>query len=445
MGGLIIPGVQVSVIKEALPQQLAPSGVLGLVGFTERRPDARADRVSQWSRFVELFGEASAYSVPEARQALENGVSELVMIPLPADAGASARARVSPRLGAKDLIVVARAPGSWANGWRLEVEGEGSRYDLIVRDAGGDEIERHRRLAADDPAGLVRALDRSRVLRLESGEGAPSAGVHTLVGGADASAEAYAQAIEGLVDEPDVDMVLAAVQDFDREGHALAVYEAVNAHCTLMSGECKGRLGFGQVPPQGRARDHVEALSALRSERFVVSAPHGVVGAVAGMIGSLHYADSPTYKAVVGVARRLAHLPTATQKELLRGHFVPVVNERGRGVIVVHGKTTDGDQINVRRIADRAVRTMKMIGDLFIGRMNNADGRAALKQKLIEALVEMERDGALVPSTDGEDPAFKVEVHSSQADFALGIVRVQMAVRPVRAIDFIYATIVVQV
>ena len=56
----------------------------------------------------------------------------------------------------------------------------------------------------------------------------------------------------------------------------------------------------------------------------------------------------------------------------------------------------------------------------------------------------MERDGALVPSTDGKDPAFKVEVYSTQADFANGVVRVDIAVRPVRAIDYIYARILVQ-
>ena len=50
-----------------------------------------------------------------------------------------------------------------------------------------------------------------------------------------------------------------------------------------------------------------------------------------------------------------------------------------------------------------------------------------------------------MPSTDGKDPAFKVDVYSSQEDFAKGIVRVDMAVRPVRAIDYIYATVLVQV
>ena len=58
--------------------------------------------------------------------------------------------------------------------------------------------------------------------------------------------------------------------------------------------------------------------------------------------------------------------------------------------------------------------------------------------------LQMERDGALVPSMDGKDPAFTVNVYSTQADFANGIVRIDIAVRPVRAIDYIYATILVK-
>jgi hypothetical protein len=53
----------------------------------------------------------------------------------------------------------------------------------------------------------------------------------------------------------------------------------------------------------------------------------------------------------------------------------------------------------------------------------------------------MEREGALVPSTDGSDPAFSVDVYSTQLDFGQGIVRVDIAIRPVRSIDYIYATI----
>jgi hypothetical protein len=130
---------------------------------------------------------------------------------------------------------------------------------------------------------------------------------------------------------------------------------------------------------------------------------------------------------------------------LLKGNIVPIAAQRGRGIVVLRGLTTDGDQINVRRVADRAVRGVKMLGDLFIGRLNNEDGRTALRQKLTGFLVQMEKEGAIVPSTDSSSPAFTVDVYSSQADFAMGIVRVDLAVRPVRAIDYIYATILVQI
>jgi hypothetical protein len=123
---------------------------------------------------------------------------------------------------------------------------------------------------------------------------------------------------------------------------------------------------------------------------------------------------------------------------------VPVATMRGRGTVVVRGITTDGDQISVRRVADHAVRGVKLIGDLFIGRLNNATGRGALHEKLVEFLVQMQNDGAIVPSTNGQDPAFKVNVYASEDDFTKGIVRVDMAVRPVRAIDYIYATVLVQ-
>ena len=68
----------------------------------------------------------------------------------------------------------------------------------------------------------------------------------------------------------------------------------------------------------------------------------------------------------------------------------------------------------------------------------------ALRERLTEFLIGMEREGSIVPSTDMTQPAYLVDVYSSQADFAQGIVRVDSAVRPVRAMDYIYATVTVQ-
>ncbi len=525
--GLIIPGVQVTVVKEVLPQQLAPSGVLGLIGFTERieqtdQGQPKVTRAGSWPRYVEVLGRASAYSLPEARQALDNGVAELVISPLPESAGATARvalpgddtqakafralldkavreataaadeakrkldatkkdsaagsdaikeaeahhvaakARLEGATAAQKagsdvsndnagFTLRARAPGPWANGLVVQVSYRESlepsvSFDLKVlrRVAGREEVlELYRGQTLATCAATMRAsafvkVDETKAI------GWPRAAEYTLAGGQDASAADYAAALERLRDEADVDMVLAAVQDFSDLTRVARIYGSVISHCDALSDECRGRVGFGQVPRTGSLEAHAQLANNLVSDRFVLVAPNGVVGAVAGMVGSLPYFQSPTFKRLSGLAE-LPTLSTEEQKALLRSNVVPVALERGRGTIVLRGLTTDGDQINVRRVADRAVRMLKMVGDLFIGLLNNADGRTALKQKLVESLVQMEKDGALVPSTDGKDPAFKVEVYSSQADFAQGIVRVNMAVRPVRAIDYIYATITVQV
>jgi hypothetical protein len=119
--------------------------------------------------------------------------------------------------------------------------------------------------------------------------------------------------------------------------------------------------------------------------------------------------------------------------------------QRGRGIVVEKGISTSGEQISVTRVADHAVRGVKDIADLFIGTLNTEDGRMALKQKITEFFLGMENEGAIVPSVDGSEPSFKVDVYSSEQDFGQGIVRVDIAVRPVRAIDYIYATITVEV
>jgi phage tail sheath protein FI len=95
----------------------------------------------------------------------------------------------------------------------------------------------------------------------------------------------------------------------------------------------------------------------------------------------------------------------------------------------------------VTRVADACIRETKAIAENFVGSLNTDAARVALKQQLIATFTRLERAGALVPSTDGSDPAFVVDVYSTQQDFAQGIVRVDIAVRPVRAIDYVYATI----
>jgi hypothetical protein len=164
---------------------------------------------------------------------------------------------------------------------------------------------------------------------------------------------------------------------------------------------------------------------------------------VVGAIARLSPEVSPTFKPVP-----LFGVPPAAYREsqlnrlLGPTHNVAVVQQRtGRGVILLRGLDTSGDQISVTRVADAAIREVKAISENFIGILNTADARAALREQIIATFTRMERAGQLVPSTDGADPAFLVDVYSTQLDFAQGIVRIDIAVRPVRSIDYIYATI----
>ena len=164
----IIPGVQVSVVKEVVPPQLSPTGVLGLVGLTERAPEGGVGRASTWKRFIELFGPGSAHSMPEARQALQNGASQLVVVAIPADKGAAATA-VLTRAGAPALVLTARATGTWADALRVKVKHRKQDDTIVALDLDlirpDGSIESHKNL------GVVASTDRGAAERGRTGEG----------------------------------------------------------------------------------------------------------------------------------------------------------------------------------------------------------------------------------------------------------------------------------
>lgn len=255
----------------------------------------------------------------------------------------------------------------------------------------------------------------------------------------------YQTAIDMLGEDSRINIVLAAIEPTRTDNLVRTIHQSLVAHAVAQADNGSPRIAFGAVTgnEQGdldRMRDHA---ATVRNRRFVLVSPTGAAGAVAGAIARTDPEVSPTFKTVP-----LFGLPAATysESELNRllgpTHNLVVVQQRtGRGVIVLRGLDTTGDQISVTRVADAAIREVKAISENFIGQLNTADARTALRQQIIATFTRMERAGALVPSTDGTDPAFLVDVYSTQLDFAQGIVRIDIAVRPVRAIDFIYATI----
>lgn len=642
---LVVPGVQVSVIQEIVPPQLAPSGVLGLIGLTEKALN-QVVRVSSWPRFLEVCGPATAYSLPEAKVALSNGVYQLAVVSLtgPDTTAVSAKAQafvlteiqvkakvqnkpsadsmltydnstktlkwhnktkevsdmaarqVMTSLAISDLSgdpegltfsanalssptefvsadqlpnsdakltipsqgsslvwlkvqdklfdfihlcntgpapitisltnvdsktglitatltaptdtpdtpqptaqgadalealmelapkistiilqpsisrigsgegkglkppcsflcldvvgIEAKAPGAWANNFRVSLSRSpnGSGADKLDMEIFPSEVAMRAKQPLETFRGrTVVDINRdSKLISLLPSLSAQTKGISTLqacvlLQGKDASVEAYTKALDKLNSETDVDLVLASVPFAMAESDHLRIYDAIKSHCERASANSHGRLGFGQLPPE--PIKPADWSSRLNSDRFVLVAPQGTAAAVAGRVGSLNYWESPTFKSMSGLTELNPTLAYEYQEQLLKANVLPVSFRLGRGVIMVRGITTNGDQISVRRIADRAVRGVQLIGELFIGTLNNEDGRNALRQKIMEFLMQMKKDGALVPSADGKSPPFQIDVYSSEDDFAKGIVRVQLAVRPVRAIDYIYATILVQ-
>lgn len=255
----------------------------------------------------------------------------------------------------------------------------------------------------------------------------------------------YLTAIDRLSDDPRIDLILASIEPGRSNGDVRQIHQALAAHAVTMADNAAPRIAFGSITEaESSDLNQIREHSALvRNRRFVLVAPPGTEGAVAGMIGRLNPRESPTFKSVPLFGIAPARFRESELNRLLGSTTnLLVVQERvGRGVIVLRGLDSSGDQISVTRVADIAIRETKAISENFIGQLNNAEARLALRQQIVATFTRMEREGSLVPSTDGTDPAFLVDVYSTQLDFAQGIVRIDIAIRPVRSIDYIYATL----
>lgn len=299
--------------------------------------------------------------------------------------------------------------------------------------------------AALEASGVVRAFDLAARTRTIAFPRSNSRAV-PLAGGSPPAVDDYQAALEQLETAEEVDLVIASVNNQLAPADIRSVHQAVVAHCTKMADVARNRIGIGSVSPSESVsvRDILDHADDVRSDHFILTAPADSEAALAGLLGRQDYFQSPTFKTIASLGVEPGHYTDSQLTQLLLGNVL-VINQKPRlGIIVIKGLLTSGRQVNVQRTANKSVREVKAISDKYIGLLNNEGTRNALRQQIIALFLQMERDGALVSSTDGKDPAFQVDVYSTQADFANGIVRIDIAVRPVRAIDYIYATILVK-
>ena len=447
----IIPGVEVQVIKEIVPQQLNPSGVVAMIGTNEKGDVLTPTHVSSYREFADKFGSSDQFTIiRDAKQAFQNGVFEIVVVAIAGKEGAKA-SLVLKDLKNKDTVkLTSQKSGEVGDQIRIKIDPslEFDKVNITISDGSLIEIFENLSMGASSDLYLVEYINKNSQLitakdlhsNSKTPNNNPEAMESNFSGGVSGqiSKEDYEAALDKLEGDPEVDIVLACdVSD-------PAIHSLIEAHCLKMSIEAKNRIGIGSVARGESIRDITSRTTTLASDRFVVVAPYGNLGSVAGLISRLNYFESPTFKVISGISKLEATYTPSEQMELLKAGIIPLEAQRGRGIIVVKGIATSKEQISVMRVADHSVRGVKGISDLFIGTLNNKDGRAALSGSIGAFLDRMVREGALVPSTDGKEPPYIIDVYSSEMDFAQGIVRVDLAVRPVRAMDYIYATIKVE-
>ncbi|HYG56656.1 MAG TPA: hypothetical protein VD902_01120 [Symbiobacteriaceae bacterium] len=470
---LIIPGVQILVVRELVPRPLGATGILGIVGCTEvDQSKGILKSLGSLQEFRAEFGPGSVHAIPEVAQAFAAGLNQVVVANIPPDKAVPAAATAMVKVVGMErpVLFTARAGGAWGNRIRIRLvykagpagTGDGTVEAHVFYGEAKKPVEMLRNLSPKvaDERYFIKAIQNESSLITTAWDEAevtakvlpvntdPNAAEIALAGGEDPAPGAFVAALARLEAFGEVDMVAASHLYGEMEG--AEIYAQVLSHCERMSKMARPRVGFGQAPPPAEPGGKPNVPQActmaqrLASDRFVMVAPFGYMGAVIGMIAGLPYFESPTFKRLGGVSALSFDFTDTNLMALIQGGVCAVDEVPRKGIACVKGITTDTSQISVTRVADRAVRHVQNIAQDFIGLLNTEAQRLALKQRITEAFARMEREGALVPSTDGKSPAFVVNVECLPDDFAAGRVRVDIAIRPVRAIDYIYATIKVQ-
>jgi hypothetical protein len=157
---------------------------------------------------------------------------------------------------------------------------------------------------------------------------------------------------------------------------------------------------------------------------------------VAGKLSTLAPQVSLTNK-TLPVDDLSEHYSSTVYKKLLQKRVLLV--RRKFGFQVVKGITTDTGafkQISIRRIVDYAKAGVRSGSDPYIGRLNNARVRAALKATLDGFLSQMVLDEMLVE--------YQLEVSATRRQEIAGIAAVTMTLKPTFSIDFIRVTMNLQ-
>ncbi|MEM3004858.1 MAG: phage tail sheath subtilisin-like domain-containing protein, partial [Candidatus Bathyarchaeia archaeon] len=329
----VIPGVEINVVKEIIPPAAYPSGVVALIGTAEKGPELTPVHLGSWREFADTFGTSLDYTLTnEAKQAFQNGVFEVVATRIVGKGGEYASYVLKDGGKADTVLLTARTIGVAGNDIKFSIEKGTTENTVRLLVTNGKVFEVFDDLTMDpksdkyfvkyvnEHSTLVTAEDLKS--KTEFPKNNPAVIEANLKGGKPPGAptkESYEAALEKLEAEPEVDIVMACDVS-DPEIHAL-----IEAHCKNMSKDAMGRIGIGTVAKGEDVKDIIKRTNVLASDRFIIVAPHGVAGAVAGLISRLSYYESPTFKPISGLASLETQYTPSQLNQMLNAGILPVI------------------------------------------------------------------------------------------------------------------------
>lgn len=258
--------------------------------------------------------------------------------------------------------------------------------------------------------------------------------------GADAKQEEYAAGLDALSNML-INIVVLAGQDAKAMGSELL------SHLNQTAETDHERIG---VIGAGGATVADFLGHTMADERIILVAP-GIklpdgstlpaaytAAAVAGQISSLPVQGSLTNK-VINVPGLAQSFNRGQQEQLIKRNVLSIVDKEGFRVlkgVTTAGEGTPFSSIPTRRIVDYAKYGVRSAANSYIGRLNNARVRAALKATLDAFLTRMVEDEALT--------AYALEVSATRAQEIAGEVNVVMTLQPTFSIEFVRVTMILQ-
>jgi len=461
---MVLPGTYIEVRAEGLigVGQIS-TGNVGVVGSASRGPRNTVKAVGSYSEAIDVFGNYDSWTSPTLadnpltlirtlEQAFRGGAKNVFAVRIANGEPTKSSADVAS-VDDDGFEITAKDAGSYGNDIAYMVVNEGSvadpsfkltiTYKQVTENYVGETVGDIQALVVAQSV-LVDAGDPVDPTK-ELTEVDPAVNLTGGVDHADVSAADLAEGLAVLEDQPvnilivggfgsDVarGSITAHLEATENEGRErIAILGASESTSTTVETEA-GALASGRTVLVGPGVKTVDAVS----DALVDLPPPYLAAVVAGKLSTLAPHVSLTNK-VVAVDDLDTHYSSTVYKNLLQKRVLLV--RRKFGFQVVKGISTDTGafkQISIRRIVDYAKAGVRLGSNPYIGRLNNARVRAALKATLDGFLSQMVLDEMLVQYT--------LEVTATRAQEIQGIAAVTMTLMPTFSIDFIRVTMNLQ-